>query len=94
MTMDPTTIAFLIFFAWIILGIIGDKIRQSIFNEASDFADFLLGPITLILSGIECLIIKYQNREYQNNKKDENKKKSLTKYEIRAIERINKLLEI
>lgn len=83
---------------WTGIGLIGDFIRKYYFDEQSDFSNILLGPVTLIMSGIEALLIKHLKHKAEKTIKEiENVRKEvkpLTIYEKRAIERINKLLEI
>ena len=78
-------------FIWIGLGQIGDFIRKYYFDESSDPSNILLGPICIIMSAIEALIIKYRGHKVEKVRKEA--QKPLTIYEKRAIERINKLLD-
>lgn len=93
--MDKETLSYLLLgamFMWFTFGLIGDFIRKNYFDESSDFSNILLGPITLIMSGIEALIIKCQEHKLHKTRKEA--QKPVDKYEKRAIERINMLLEI
>lgn len=90
---DVTTTIFLIFSTvWLISGLVGDHIRKHCFGESPDFSNVLLGPITFIISGVEVLIIKCQEHKLHKTRKEA--QKPIDKYEKRAIERINMLLEI
>lgn len=92
--MDKEILTYLLLGAmllWTGIGMIGNNIRKYYFDESSDPANIMLGPICIIMSAIEALIIKHREHKVEKIRK---KVKPLTIYEKRAIERINKLLEI